>query len=135
MQRITSICRGSPRTGNAALPRPDGQRVRDPRRHGGCGHRGARWPRVRLQDVATVERGYRDRDSITRLDGGESIELAVYREGNANTVQLARRVAARLDALRASRRQAPDSKWCRTSRRSSAPRSRRCAMPPSGAGC
>jgi HAE1 family hydrophobic/amphiphilic exporter-1 len=57
---------------------------------------------VRLRDVASVERGHRERDSITRVDGRESIELAVYREGDANTVQLAGRVAARLEALRAS---------------------------------
>jgi HAE1 family hydrophobic/amphiphilic exporter-1 len=57
---------------------------------------------VRLRDVATVQRGHRDRDSITRVDGRESIELAVYREGDANTVQLAGRIAARLDALKAA---------------------------------
>jgi hydrophobic/amphiphilic exporter-1 (mainly G- bacteria), HAE1 family len=57
---------------------------------------------VRLRDVATVQRGHRDRDSITRVDGRESIELAVYREGDANTVQLAARIAARLEALRAA---------------------------------
>lgn len=57
---------------------------------------------VRLRDVATVQRGHRDRDSITRVDGRESIELAIYREGDANTVQLAERIADRLGALRAS---------------------------------
>lgn len=55
---------------------------------------------VYLRDVARVERGYRERSAITRLEGHESIELAVYKEGDANTVQLARDVAARLDTLR-----------------------------------
>jgi HAE1 family hydrophobic/amphiphilic exporter-1 len=54
---------------------------------------------VRLRDVGLVQRSYRDRSAITRLDGRESIELAVYREGNANTVRLARDVRARLDRL------------------------------------
>jgi len=57
---------------------------------------------VLLRDVATVQRGHRDRDAVTRLDGRESIELAVYREGDANTVQLADRIRARLEVLRAS---------------------------------
>jgi len=57
---------------------------------------------VYLRDVARVERGYRERTAITRLEGHESIELAVYKEGDANTVQLARDVAARLESLRKS---------------------------------
>lgn len=57
---------------------------------------------VLLRDVATVQRGHRDRDAVTRLDGRESIELAVYREGDANTVQLADRIRARLETLRKS---------------------------------
>ena len=36
-------------------------------------------------------RGYKDREAITRVDGKEAIELAVYKEGDANTVQLAQR--------------------------------------------
>lgn len=55
---------------------------------------------VYLRDVATVVRGYKDREAITRVNGRESVELAVYKEGDANTVQVARRVKARLDDLR-----------------------------------
>ena len=54
---------------------------------------------VYLKDVATVTRGYKDREAITRIDGREAIELAVYKEGDANTVQLAAGVKQRLDAL------------------------------------
>jgi HAE1 family hydrophobic/amphiphilic exporter-1 len=54
---------------------------------------------VYLKDVATVTRGYKDREAITRIDGREAIELAVYKEGDANTVQLAAGVQQRLDAL------------------------------------
>jgi HAE1 family hydrophobic/amphiphilic exporter-1 len=55
---------------------------------------------VYLRDVATVERGYKEREAITRVGGRESVELAVYKEGDANTVQVAGRVERRLGALR-----------------------------------
>jgi hydrophobic/amphiphilic exporter-1 (mainly G- bacteria), HAE1 family len=54
---------------------------------------------VYLRDVAQVTRGYKDREAITRVDGREAIELAVYKEGDANTVQLAEGVRKRLEAL------------------------------------
>jgi len=57
---------------------------------------------VYLRDVATVERGYKDREAITRVRGRESVELAVYKEGDANTVQVANRISARLDAINES---------------------------------
>ena len=55
---------------------------------------------VHLRDVATVERGHKDREAITRVRGQESVELAVYKEGDANTVQVARRIDQRLASLR-----------------------------------
>jgi HAE1 family hydrophobic/amphiphilic exporter-1 len=54
---------------------------------------------VYLKDVARVERGYKDRTAITRLNGDECIELAIYKEGDANTVQLAHGIKAKLEAL------------------------------------
>ena len=57
---------------------------------------------VYLRDVATVERGYKEREAITRVRGQESVELAVYKEGDANTVQVANRIEHRLEALRES---------------------------------
>ena len=57
---------------------------------------------VYLRDVATVSRGYKEREAITRVNGRESVELAVYKEGDANTVQVARRVQARLEQVRES---------------------------------
>lgn len=53
---------------------------------------------VYLRDVATIERGYKEREAITRVRGRESVELGVYKEGDANTVQVASRIAARLEA-------------------------------------
>ncbi len=57
---------------------------------------------VYLRDVATVTRGYKDREAITRVRGRESVELAVYKEGDANTVQVASRIAARLESVNES---------------------------------
>jgi len=55
---------------------------------------------VYLRDVASVGRGYKEREAITRINGKESVELAVYKEGDANTVQVAKRVAARAEQIR-----------------------------------
>jgi len=55
---------------------------------------------VYLRDVATVERGYKEREAITRVRGQESVELAVYKEGDANTVQVANRIEQRIATLR-----------------------------------
>ena len=57
---------------------------------------------VYLRDVATVTRGFKDREAITRVNGRESVELAVYKEGDANTVQVANRIEQRLERIRES---------------------------------
>ena len=57
---------------------------------------------IYLRDVATVEQGYKDREAITRVKGQESVELAIYKEGDANTVQVAQRIERRLQAVRKS---------------------------------
>ncbi|HXW09273.1 MAG TPA: efflux RND transporter permease subunit [Steroidobacteraceae bacterium] len=54
---------------------------------------------IYLRDVANVTRGYKDREAITRVNGQEAIELAVYKEGDANTVQLADGVRARVKEI------------------------------------
>lgn len=54
---------------------------------------------VRLGDVATVVRGYKERDVVTRVGGDEAVELAIYREGDSNTVDVADRIKARLASL------------------------------------
>lgn len=55
---------------------------------------------VYLRDVATVTRGHKDREAITRVNGRESVELAVYKEGDANTVQVANRLDRRIEEVR-----------------------------------
>jgi hydrophobic/amphiphilic exporter-1 (mainly G- bacteria), HAE1 family len=57
---------------------------------------------VYLRDIATVERGYKEREAITRVRGQESVELAIYKEGDANTVQVANRLEERLGRVRES---------------------------------
>ncbi|MEM9384523.1 MAG: efflux RND transporter permease subunit [Pseudomonadota bacterium] len=55
---------------------------------------------VFLDDVATVIRGYKEREAVTRVDGRESVELAIYKEGDGNTVQVASRLQTRLETVR-----------------------------------
>ncbi len=56
--------------------------------------------KIVLGDVAKVWRGAKDRTVIARYNGSESVELAVYKEGDANTVTVAKAVQARLDSLK-----------------------------------
>ena len=55
---------------------------------------------VYLRDVASVTHGHKEREAVTRVNGRESVELAVYKEGDANTVQLANALGARVEVLR-----------------------------------
>jgi HAE1 family hydrophobic/amphiphilic exporter-1 len=54
---------------------------------------------VRVSDVGRVWRGAKDREVIARVDGRESVEISVYKEGDANTVNVARAVKKRLDRI------------------------------------
>src|SRR5690606_39010134 len=55
---------------------------------------------VRLKDVATVYQGYKEREAVIRSGGHEAVELAVYKEGDANTVSTADALEARLETIR-----------------------------------
>ncbi len=55
---------------------------------------------VRLSDVARVYTGHKEREIITRIDGAESVELAIYKEGGTNTVTVSNAVTDRLESLR-----------------------------------
>jgi HAE1 family hydrophobic/amphiphilic exporter-1 len=55
---------------------------------------------VYLRDVAGVRHGYKEREAITRLNGVEAVEVAIYKEGDANTVAVAREVEKRLAQIR-----------------------------------
>ncbi|MGI9265020.1 MAG: efflux RND transporter permease subunit, partial [Gammaproteobacteria bacterium] len=54
---------------------------------------------VYLRDIAEVTRGFKEREAITRIGERESVELAIYKEGDANTVQVAKRVNAKLESM------------------------------------
>lgn len=56
---------------------------------------------VRLKDIAEVIQGHKEREAIIRLDGKEAVELAVYKEGDANTVATADAVHERLAKIQA----------------------------------
>ncbi len=47
---------------------------------------------VRVRDIADVTRTHREREVITKLDGRQAVEVAVYREAGANIVDVAERV-------------------------------------------
>ena len=55
---------------------------------------------LRLGDIATVRQGHKEREAIIRLGGKEAVELAIYKEGDANTVATADAVQKRLAQLK-----------------------------------
>jgi HAE1 family hydrophobic/amphiphilic exporter-1 len=55
-----------------------------------------------LRDIANVRHGYKEREAITRINGTEAVEVAIYKEGDANTVAVAREVEKKLTQLRKS---------------------------------
>lgn len=55
---------------------------------------------IRLEDVARVYAGHKERSAIIRHNGREGVELAIYKEGDANTVQVADRIKARVERMK-----------------------------------
>ena len=56
--------------------------------------------RIFLSEIANVRFGYKDQDHIARINGEEGIELAFYKEGDANTVTVSRNLRAAIDVLK-----------------------------------
>lgn len=56
---------------------------------------------ILLRDVAEVRQGYKDRRLITRLKGEETIELALFKRVDSNTVTVANLVRERLAEVQA----------------------------------
>lgn len=54
---------------------------------------------IRLGNIATVQDAHKERTSITRFNGFEGVEVAIYKEGDANTVVVAKNVQKRLERL------------------------------------
>lgn len=55
---------------------------------------------IYLRDIASVVQGFKERTAITRVNGQEAVEIALYKEGDANTVRVAEAIAARLEGVR-----------------------------------
>lgn len=51
---------------------------------------------VRVQDLGRVVRAHKEREMLTRADGGESVQVDVFKEADANIVAVAERVRAAL---------------------------------------
>lgn len=60
---------------------------------------------VKVSDVADVTLGHKDRKSINRINGNETIEIAIYKEGDSNTVEVSKEVRQRLESIK---KQLPD---------------------------
>lgn len=56
--------------------------------------------RVLLRDIARIEDGFRERESIARYNGQEAVGLLIFKEAGANTVRVAERVEEVLEQLR-----------------------------------
>ena len=51
---------------------------------------------ILLKDVAEIHKGHKERKIITHLNGKESVEIAVYKEADKNTVTVAKTVKAQM---------------------------------------
>lgn len=58
---------------------------------------------IRIRDVAEVTRTHKKREVVTRLDGGEAVEIAIYREAGSNIVDVASTVKERVFGTAAQR--------------------------------
>lgn len=54
---------------------------------------------IRLADVAEVHRGTKERTDITHVDGREAVEISIFKEGDANVVEVARRIRNHLGRI------------------------------------
>ncbi|MEK7487396.1 MAG: efflux RND transporter permease subunit [Planctomycetota bacterium] len=45
--------------------------------------------KIRLSDLGTVKTSHKDREVITRINKNDSVEIAIYKEGDANLVRVA----------------------------------------------
>ncbi len=53
---------------------------------------------IYLRDIANVHAGYSEREAIIRINGQEAVEIAIYKEGDANTVQVSGSIRSKVDA-------------------------------------
>ena len=58
---------------------------------------------IRLKDLATVVYGQRDREMLTRTDGGESVQVDIYKEADSNMVKVGELIKAAVGTTSGSR--------------------------------
>ena len=54
---------------------------------------------IRLGDIATVQDSHKEPTSMNRFNGFQGVEIAIYKEGDANTVQVAQNIQFRIAQL------------------------------------
>ncbi|CAB0150251.1 Swarming motility protein SwrC [Pseudidiomarina piscicola] len=57
---------------------------------------------ILLRDIATIENSFKERDSISRIGGKEAVEVSLYKEGDANTVQVSKAIQSHLAQLQSN---------------------------------
>ncbi len=64
---------------------------------------------LRLRDVGRVVRSHKEREIVTRINGRETVEIAVYKEGGTNTVAVSDAVQDRIQEISARLKQSDPS--------------------------
>jgi HAE1 family hydrophobic/amphiphilic exporter-1 len=54
---------------------------------------------VYVKDIAEVRAGFKEREAIIRIDGAEAVEIALYKEGDANAVAVAEGALQRVQTV------------------------------------
>ena len=64
---------------------------------------------IKIKDIGNVKKGHKERKVITRVNGKESVEIAIFKEAGANTVTVAKSVKKRLKGIEKKLRKFSDS--------------------------
>ena len=54
---------------------------------------------IRVRDLGQVVRTHKEREIITRTEGGESVQIDIYKEADANMVHVAKEVISRIGSI------------------------------------
>ncbi|GAB1264467.1 efflux RND transporter permease subunit [Aurantivibrio infirmus] len=57
---------------------------------------------IRLKEIAEIKFTHKDPTAITRNNGEQAVEISIYKEGDANIIQVAEAVNARLNGIKRS---------------------------------
>lgn len=55
---------------------------------------------IKLSDIASISDSYKERVAINRFNGFEGVEIAIYKEGDSNTVEVAKNIKNRIEQIR-----------------------------------